>query len=294
MEGAGLRNVVKIDGEEFTMYHCEKKKSVNSKSVGIHFDCLYTDRVNTVSVTIMFPEQSISAMMLLKAFFDANSTTVGFDRNTEIAGAHVTPFGCTFMTSDKKIFNNILAVFKWMATKKLSERMNKKYFVNYHEIRKMLRADFKITVVGKCKLFYDSLVGKVPARKKKLDEFVEKLNAIPTQTSKADDKTGGKTFPGIVIYSTAQEGADGLYRIMLALQDMDIWYDARQKAIMSHVDCTHSVAAIIADKKRLSDSRRVHEKRFGTISPITKQQLQQKMAVALFHVRGCTGPTFAI
>ena len=56
---------------------------------------------------------------------------------------------------------------------------------------------------------------------------------------------------------------------------------------MSDTDNSAEVEAVIKNRSHLIAVGKAHEKRFGNIAEATKQELQEKSAVALFHIRGC-------
>ena len=286
--GGGTKHTVKINGKNTVVYHYSVKKSISAKPFNLRFDCLYTDRLTTTSVTISFPHFSISLMQLLKEFFSTNSAQVGFERNTEIYSSCVTPYGCSFMTVDKKVFSNIISIYKYLATKKLSARANKMFGVSYPEIRKMLKEEFAITVIGKCKIFYDSLTGATETRKKKLATFQKKLGSIAIKpATKEEDFSSSNPFAGIQVHSTADIDKDTLRNILLSLQHTSVWVDSKCKCLMSDTDNSAEVEAVVRNRSHLIAVGKAHEKRFGNIAEATKQELQEKSAVALFHIRGC-------
>jgi hypothetical protein len=197
------------------------------------------------------------------------------------------------MTTDKKVLKNIHAIFKWLATKKLGIRYSKENCMNYYSLRKKLKGEYHITVVGKCKLFYDSLVGKVESRKKKLDDFVSKMNAITVQANREDNFYESSTdFAGYEALDVGNMGAYELKQLMLGLQDTNCWYHSGIKCIMSDADDRPRVEDIAKNTGLLSRLHAAHEKRFGLLSDITKRELRAKSAVGIFHVRGCKQPSF--
>ena len=273
----------------------EAKAEPKTKQFHAKFKCIYTDRVNTVSVTMLFYQESISAMLLLKEYFNVHAAAIGFDRNTEIASAHVTPYGCTFMTTDKKVLDNVYAIFKYMVTKKLPVKYSRAYGMDYDQIIDTALCQTDIHVVGRCKLFYEAITGKTPAGKKRMEQFVDRLNKINVPPLRERANYAEKVnFTGYILFNPASKdyGTYDLKKLILALKDTDMWYDKQLKRVMGVTDETIKIMEIVNNQKRIDDTFAAHEKRFGQLGPSNCNLLKQALAPALYTVRGCVGPAF--
>ena len=292
MKGGLVQNKV---NDDCTICMFEAKSAPKTKQFKVNFKCTYTDRVNTVSVTMLFFQESISAMLLLKEYFNVHAAAIGFDRNTEIASAHVTPYGCTFMTTDKKVLDNVHAILKYMVTKKLPVRYSRMYGMDYDQIIDTALSHMNVHVVGKCKLFYEAAANKTPAGKKRMEQFIERLNKINVPPVRERANYAEKVnFTGYILFNPAsmEYGTFDLKKLILALKDTDMWYDRSVKRIMGVTDETIKIMEIVKNQKRINDIFDAHEKRFGQLGPTNCNLLKQALAPALYTVRGCEGPAF--